>query len=54
MNILLIYPGLVEGFDSYDKRSNWFKLGIGIISSILKNDGPKVILQLHHGAKFEL
>jgi radical SAM superfamily enzyme YgiQ (UPF0313 family) len=42
MNILLIYPGLVEGFDSYDKRSNWFNHGIGIISSILKNDGHLV------------
>lgn len=42
MNILLIYPGLVEGFDSYNKRSNWFNHGIGIISSILKKDGHRV------------
>jgi len=39
MNILLVYPGLVEGFNSYDRGSNWFNHGIGIISSILKNEG---------------
>jgi radical SAM superfamily enzyme YgiQ (UPF0313 family) len=43
MKVLLIYPGLAEGFDSYEKRSNWFNHGIGIISSILKNDGHQVI-----------
>ena len=54
VKIMMFYPGLVEGFDSYDKGSNWFNRGIGLISSRLENDGPKVILQLHHGAKFEL
>ena len=42
MNILLIYPGLVEGFDSYRRGSNWFNHGIGIISAVLKQEGHTV------------
>jgi anaerobic magnesium-protoporphyrin IX monomethyl ester cyclase len=42
MNLLLIYPGLVEGFSSYDKGSNWFNHGVGIISAVLKNDGHQI------------
>ena len=42
MNILLIYPGLVEGFDSYRRGSNWFNHGIGIISAVLKQEGQTV------------
>jgi anaerobic magnesium-protoporphyrin IX monomethyl ester cyclase len=42
MKILLVYPGLVEGFDSYRKGSNWFNHGIGIISAVLKQEGHTV------------
>lgn len=38
MNILLIYPGLGEGFGSYYRNSNWFNHGVGIISAVLKKD----------------
>ncbi|OGU16578.1 MAG: hypothetical protein A2076_02565 [Geobacteraceae bacterium GWC2_53_11] len=39
MNILLIYPGLIEGFNSYDRGCNWINHGVGIISTVLKNEG---------------
>jgi len=39
LKIILIYPGLVDGFNSYDKGSNWFNHGLGIISTILKGEG---------------
>lgn len=39
MNILLIYPGLVDGFNSYSKGSDWFNHGVGIISAVLKKEG---------------
>lgn len=39
MHILLIYPGLVEGFASYNQGCDWFNHGVGIISSILKREG---------------
>lgn len=39
MHVLLIYPGLVEGFASYKKGSDWYNHGIGIISTILKQEG---------------
>ncbi|MDA8098857.1 MAG: radical SAM protein [Nitrospiraceae bacterium] len=42
MRIFLIYPGLVEGFDSYRKGHDWFNHGVGIISSILKREGHSV------------
>ncbi len=42
MKILLIYPGLVEGFGSYYKGSNWFNHGLGIISAVLKKGGHAV------------
>lgn len=42
MNILLIYPGLVEGFASYDRGANWFNHGIGILSAISKREGHSV------------
>jgi radical SAM superfamily enzyme YgiQ (UPF0313 family) len=42
MNILLIYPGLVEGFDSYGNGFDWLNHGIGSISSVLKKNGHTV------------
>ena len=42
MNILLIYPGLVEGFNSFQRGSNWFNHGVGIISALLKKEGYPV------------
>ncbi len=42
MKILLIYPGLVEGFGSYYNGSDWFNHGLGIISAILKQEGHTV------------
>ena len=42
MNILLVYPGLVDGFSSYNKGSNWFNHGVGIISAVLKNEGHSI------------
>jgi len=42
MNVLLIYPGLVEGFNSYDSGGNWFNHGVGMISTVLKNEGYTV------------
>src|SRR6185369_5031663 len=42
MKLLLIYPGLVEGFNSYNRGSDWFNHGVGIISTILKQDGHEL------------
>lgn len=42
MNILIIYPGLVEGFNSYDQGHNWFNHGVGIISALLKELGHHI------------
>lgn len=42
MKVLLVYPGLVEGFDSYANNSNWFNHGIGMISAVLKKEGHTV------------
>ncbi len=42
MKILLIYPGLVEGFSSYRNGCDWFNHGLGIISAILKREGHEV------------
>ena len=42
MNIILIYPGLVDGFNSYFRGSNWCNHGVSIISAILKHDGHTV------------
>ncbi|HCE67768.1 MAG: hypothetical protein A2X82_17975 [Geobacteraceae bacterium GWC2_55_20] len=42
MKVLLVYPGLVEGFDSYNDGRDWFNHGIGIISSLLKDKGHDV------------
>jgi len=39
MKILLIYPGFVDGFNTYDKGSDWFNHGLGIISAVLKREG---------------
>lgn len=40
--ILLIYPGLVEGFNSYYNGANWFNHGVGMISTLLKQAGFQV------------
>jgi len=42
VKLLLIYPGLVEGFNSYSGGSDWFNHGIGIISAILKGEGHEL------------
>lgn len=42
MDVLLIYPGLVDGFGSYRSGSDWFNHGVGIISAILKQEGHRV------------
>ncbi len=42
MNVLLVYPGLVDGFDSFRKGSDWFNHGVGIISAVLKQAGHQV------------
>lgn len=42
MKILLIYPGLVEGFSSYRNGCDWFNHGLGIISAILKREGHEI------------
>jgi anaerobic magnesium-protoporphyrin IX monomethyl ester cyclase len=39
MKILLIYPGLFDGFNNYEKGNDWLNHGVGIISAILKRDG---------------
>ncbi|MHB1651433.1 MAG: glycosyltransferase [Desulfitobacteriaceae bacterium] len=40
--ILLIYPGLAEGFNSYDSGANWFNHGVGVISAVLKKAGYSI------------
>ena len=42
MSVLLIYPGLVDGFGSYRSGSDWFNHGIGMISALLKRAGHRV------------
>jgi radical SAM superfamily enzyme YgiQ (UPF0313 family) len=42
MKVLLIYPGLVEGFGSYFRGSDWFNHGVGIISAVLKQHNHEV------------
>ncbi len=42
MNILLIYPGFAEGFQSYAWGGDWVNHGVGIISSVLKQHGHVV------------
>ncbi len=42
MNILLIYPGLVDGFDSFDRGANWFNHGVGILSALARRDGHTI------------
>ncbi len=42
MKVLLIYPGLVEGFGSYRRGADWFNHGLGIISSLLKSHGHEI------------
>ncbi len=42
MRVLLVYPGLVDGLDSFRRGSDWFNHGIGIISSVLKLAGHEV------------
>ncbi len=42
MNILLIYPGIVDGFHSYARGCDWINHGVGIISSVLKQHGHMV------------
>ncbi len=42
MKILLIYPGLFEGFGSYYRGVDWFNHGVGVISAILKQGGHSV------------
>jgi len=54
MDIPLINSGLIERFDSYDKSGIRFNHGVGIISSILKMTGMRVVLQEQRGSGFEL
>ena len=42
MKLLLIYPGLVEGFNSYGSGNDWFNHGVGIISAVLKSEGHEL------------
>jgi radical SAM superfamily enzyme YgiQ (UPF0313 family) len=42
MKILLVYPGLVDGFDSFRKGSDWFNHGVGIIATVLRAAGHEV------------
>lgn len=42
MNLLVIYPGLVDGFGSFSSGSDWFNHGVGIICSVLKQEGHRV------------
>lgn len=42
MNILLIYPGLVDGFGSYKSGSDWLNHGVGMLSAVLKGQGHEV------------
>lgn len=40
--VLLIYPGLVDGFDTFNKGVNWFNHGVGMISAVLKRAGYSI------------
>lgn len=42
MNVLLIYPGLVDGFGSFTSGSDWFNHGVGVICAVLKQEGHQV------------
>lgn len=42
MNLLLIYPGLVDGFGSFASGSDWFNHGVGVICAVLKQEGHHV------------
>lgn len=42
MKVLLIYPGLVDGFGSFLSGSDWYNHGVGIISAVLKQEGHEV------------
>lgn len=42
MEVLLIYPGLVDGFGSYKSGCDWFNHGVGMISAVLKEQGHQV------------
>jgi radical SAM superfamily enzyme YgiQ (UPF0313 family) len=42
MNLLVIYPGLVDGFGSFSSGSDWFNHGVGIICAVLKREGHQV------------
>jgi len=42
MNLLLIYPGLVDGFGSFASGSDWFNHGVGVICAVLKQEGHQV------------
>jgi len=42
MKILLVYPGMVEGFGSYNRKRDWFNHGVGIISALLKREGHEI------------
>lgn len=43
MELLLIYPGLVDGFGSYKSGSDWFNHGVGMLSAVLKEEGHQVL-----------
>lgn len=42
MKLLLVYPGLVEGFDSYRRGCDWFNHGLGMIGAVLRAAGHQV------------
>jgi radical SAM superfamily enzyme YgiQ (UPF0313 family) len=42
MNLLVIYPGLVDGFGSFNSGSDWFNHGVGVICAVLKQEGHQV------------
>ena len=42
MNLLVLYPGLVDGFGSFSSGSDWFNHGVGIICAVLKREGHQV------------
>jgi radical SAM superfamily enzyme YgiQ (UPF0313 family) len=42
MNLLLIYPGLIDGFGSFRSGSDWFNHGVGVICAVLKEKGHQV------------
>ncbi len=42
MNVFLIYPGMAQGFGSFERGGDWINHGLGIISAILKKEGHRV------------